>query len=69
MCAMKQRMHKTDQIHKNSFTARYNLVYLVYYENYTWIQEAIHSEKEIKKNELNQNTESKFCFFEFNVLF
>ncbi len=39
----------TKQTHKNSFTSRYNLVYLVYYEKYTWIQEAIHREKVIKK--------------------
>ncbi|MFM2230069.1 MAG: hypothetical protein RL607_1327 [Bacteroidota bacterium] len=33
----------------NSFTARYSLFYLVYYEKYSWIQLAIEREKELKK--------------------
>jgi putative endonuclease len=42
------------QEHKNhiypySFTARYNLEYLVYYEFYSQIEEAIAMEKQIKK--------------------
>jgi len=45
----KRLFEHTSQIHKKSFTARYNLVYLVYYENFSWIHEAIHREKEIKK--------------------
>ena len=31
-----------------SFSARYNLAYLLYYEKFTWIQHAIQREKEIK---------------------
>jgi len=31
-----------------SFTARYNVKFLVYYEHFTWIQLAIAREKEIK---------------------
>ncbi|MCM4161460.1 GIY-YIG nuclease family protein [Antarcticibacterium flavum] len=33
---------------EQSFTARYNCFFLVHYEKYTWIQEAIAREKEIK---------------------
>lgn len=36
-------------INKNSFTYRYNLHYLVYYEFCSTIEEAIAREKEIKK--------------------
>ena len=32
----------------NSFTARYNVEFLIYYEKYGWIQQAITREKEIK---------------------
>ena len=32
----------------NTFTAKYNVTYLLYYEKFTWIQEAIAREKEIK---------------------
>ena len=32
-----------------SFSSRYNLEFLVYYETYTWVQEAIAREKEIKR--------------------
>ena len=32
----------------NSFVARYNLGNLVYYEKFTWIQQAIVREKELK---------------------
>ena len=33
---------------KKSFVARYNLIDLVYYEKYGWVQEAIAREKELK---------------------
>jgi putative endonuclease len=33
---------------KKSFSARYNVHYLVYYERFGWIQQAIAREKEIK---------------------
>ena len=42
------QQHK-QHIFKNSFTDRYNLEYLVYYENFPSIEEAITREKEIKK--------------------
>lgn len=39
--------HKS-KIHPNSFTAKYNLNILVYYENFHRIEEAIAREKQIK---------------------
>lgn len=36
------------QSNETTFVARYNLGYLVYYEKFTWIQEAIAREKELK---------------------
>ncbi len=32
----------------NSFTGKYKCIYLIYYEEYQWIQMAIAREKEIK---------------------
>lgn len=34
------------QVYPKSFTARYNLIYCVYYESYSSIEEAISREKE-----------------------
>ena len=39
--------HK-EKINPNSFTAKYNVCYLLYYEHFGWIQQAIAREKEIK---------------------
>ena len=39
--------HQT-KINPNSFTARYNAEFLIYYEHFGWIQLAIAREKEIK---------------------
>ena len=39
--------HK-NKIHPNSFSARYNLIKLVYYETFSTIEEAIEMEKVIK---------------------
>jgi putative endonuclease len=39
--------HK-ESINPNSFTSKYNVYYLLYFEKFTWIQEAIATEKEIK---------------------
>ncbi|CAD0220193.1 GIY-YIG nuclease family protein [Chryseobacterium sp. JV274] len=39
--------HKT-RLNPSSFTARYNLEFLIYYEKYDWIYHAIEREKEIK---------------------
>ena len=40
--------HKT-KVYPNSFTARYNLDCLIFYENFGHIEEAIAREKEVKK--------------------
>jgi putative endonuclease len=42
------QQHK-EHVFKNSFSDRYNLEYLVYFENFNTIEEAIAREKEIKK--------------------
>ena len=39
--------HKT-KINPNSFTSKYNVEFLIYYEKFGWIQLAIAREKEIK---------------------
>jgi len=49
---LKERLqqHKTNILEKKkTFTAKYNIEFLVYYEKYTWIQLAIAREKELKK--------------------
>ena len=40
--------HK-NHIHPKSFTAKYNLEYLIYYESFSRVEEAILFEKQIKK--------------------
>ena len=41
--------HKENiQIGAKTFVARYNIEFLVYYEKFNWIQEAIAREKELK---------------------
>lgn len=46
---LKRRLqeHK-EKIIPNSFTAKYNVDFLFYYEHYGWVQQAIAREKEIK---------------------
>lgn len=46
---LKRRLteHK-EKLNPNSFTAKYNVEFLVYYEHFGWIQLAIAREKEIK---------------------
>ncbi|CAC9974796.1 GIY-YIG nuclease family protein [Flavobacterium panici] len=42
--------HKENiELKVNSFAAKYYIEHLVYYEKFTWIQEAIVREKELKK--------------------
>lgn len=41
------QQHK-DSLNPNSFTAKYNVHFLLYFEKFTWIQMAIAKEKEIK---------------------
>jgi putative endonuclease len=44
------QQHKENILLNNeTFTSKYNIQYLLYYEKFTWIQEAIAREKEIKK--------------------
>lgn len=37
-----------DSLNPNTFTAKYNVHFLLYFEKFNWIQEAIAKEKEIK---------------------
>lgn len=37
-----------NKINPTSFTAKYNTCFLIYYEKFDWIQQAIEREKEIK---------------------
>ncbi|MQP51576.1 MULTISPECIES: GIY-YIG nuclease family protein [unclassified Flavobacterium] len=37
-----------EKLNPNSFTSKYNVAFLIYYEKYGWIQQAIAREKEIK---------------------
>lgn len=41
----------------SSFTAKYNVEFLVYYEKFGWIQQAIEREKEIKDLSRNKKLE------------
>ena len=41
-------MEHKEKIHPNSFSARYSLNILVYYEQFQWIGDAIAREKQIK---------------------
>lgn len=48
--ARRLKEHKENIVLKNkAFASKYFLEHLVYYEKYTWIQEAIAREKELKK--------------------
>lgn len=37
-----------ERLNLKSFTAKYNIHYLLYFEKFTWIQQAIAREKELK---------------------
>ena len=66
---LKRRLqeHKS-KLNPNSFTAKSNVSYLLYYEHYGWVQQAIEREKEIKlmkrdrKLELIKNFNSNLDF-------
>ena len=46
---LKIRLHQhKEALNPKSFTAKYNVHYLLYFEKFTWIQIAIAKEKEIK---------------------
>lgn len=44
---LRLQQHKS-KFNPNSFTSKYNTYYLIYFEHFGWIQEAIAREKEIK---------------------
>ncbi len=52
---LKKRLqqHK-EKLNPTSFTAKYNVHYLLHYEKFTWIQLAIEREKEIKNLSRNK---------------
>ena len=56
---------------KSTFAAKYNLQYLVYYKEFSWIQLAIASEKQIKgwrrekKLQLIRESNEKFQFLNY----
>ena len=54
---LKRRLqeHK-EKINPNSYTAKYNVEFLLYYEHYGWVQQATAREKEIKL----MNRDNKF---------
>lgn len=62
------------QINSNTFVAKYKLTYLVHYEKFTWIQEAIAREKELKgwrrskKMDLIYKFNPKFEFLNAQIL-
>ena len=62
--------HK-DSLNPNSFTAKHNVHFLIYYEKFTWIQLAIAREKEIKgwkrekKIELIKTINPEFKFLNY----
>ena len=66
-----------DKTNPNSFTAKYNAQYLIYYEKFSWIHQAIEREKEIKNysrakkleliREVNPNLEFKNHLFKDGI--
>jgi putative endonuclease len=60
---LKRRLHEhKSKLNPNSFTAKYNVSYLIYYEHYGWVQQAIERKKEIKlmKREIKLELIKKF---------
>ena len=45
---LRLQQQNESRLNPNSFTARYNVHFLIYYEKFGWIQLAIEREKEIK---------------------
>lgn len=62
--------HK-EKLNPNSFTAKYNAEFLLYFEHYGWVQQAIAREKEIKlmkrgdKLELIQSSNPNLDFLNY----
>ena len=44
---LRLQQHK-ESLNPNSFTSKYSTYFLLYYEKFSWVQEAIAREKEIK---------------------
>ncbi len=64
--------HQDNILSKNkTFASQYNAQFLLFYEKFTWIQEAISREKEIKgwnrnkKLELIKTINPEFCFLNY----
>ncbi|MBJ7879728.1 GIY-YIG nuclease family protein [Gelidibacter salicanalis] len=68
-----QQHQENIRLKKNTFAAKYNLQYLVYYEQFSWIQLAIAREKELKgwrrEKKLNLIREHNESFEFLNHLF
>ena len=47
--AARLKEHENSQGSRKTFTGRYNCYYLVYYEGFQFVQDAIRREKEVKK--------------------
>ena len=73
---LKLRLHQHKEnieIRKNTFASRYNVEFLVYYEKFIWVDEAISREKELKKWRRDKkldlirsfNSEFKFLNYQF----
>ncbi|MES2812602.1 MAG: GIY-YIG nuclease family protein [Bacteroidota bacterium] len=46
---LKERLKQhAERVNSNSFTSKYNVCFLLYFEKFSWIQIAIAKEKEIK---------------------
>ncbi len=55
---LQQRLYQHKmKLNPNSFTAKYNVEFLIYYEKFGWIQQAIAREKEIKLLKRNKKLE------------
>ena len=73
----KRLKQQEDKKNPNSFTAKYNAHYLIYYEKFSWIHQAIEREKEIKNysrakkleliREVNPNLEFKNHLFKDGI--
>ncbi|RZJ48202.1 MAG: GIY-YIG nuclease family protein [Flavobacterium sp.] len=46
---LRLQQHKENITTAKTFASKYGIEFLIYYENFMWIQEAISREKEIKK--------------------
>ena len=58
---LKLRLQQHQQkINPKSFTAKYNLQHLIYYQHFGWIQQAIARKKEIKNLTRQKKVESYF---------